>query len=320
MKKNVLKYILVSIIILVLLLIISIILLIYSKHSCGDNAYFIYDSQSHTVTVKGTGVVDLTKKPHYFIENMTDRGFGGDRDYEMAGELIFPEETEKIVICEGITGIRNQSGEVGEYLVAGGTYEKLKEIQLPNSIKELHYACFSNQTNLEIINIPESIKKIPDMAFYRCSKLNKIVLPDNVKIIGYSAFEKCNKLYYINFPKSLRMIEGSAFYECATLPEVKLENIRYIAGRAFEKCYNLKRVEINGDIQQLYPYTFDVCLNLKDVKLTDNIKYISYDSFRNCKILNTKSLLINREITRQFHPKHKDETNIEELEKQVMEE
>lgn len=291
-----------------------------SSNPCGDNAYFTYDSQSHTVTITGTGVIDLTKDAHYVIEDMIDRDYGGSGDYDKVGELLFPEETEKIIICEGITGIRNKCGEVGDSLKSGGTYEKLKEIQLPNSIKELGNGCFANQTSLEIINIPDSINIIPNMAFYNCKKLNKIELPDSIKIIGYGAFKNCNKLYYINLPKSLRIIESKAFYECATLPEVRLQNVRYIAGRAFEKCYNLKFVEINGDIQQLYSYTFDACPNLTDVKLTDNIKLIAKDVWRHSKVLEEERLFYNREITYQFHPKHEDETDIEELEKQVIDE
>lgn len=79
---------------------------------------------------------------------MIDRGYGGFHDYDKVGELIFPSETEKIIICEGITGIRNRSGASGENLVKGGTYENLKEIVLPNSLKELEVGCFANQIKL----------------------------------------------------------------------------------------------------------------------------------------------------------------------------
>lgn len=292
-----------------------------SLNSCGDNAYFTYDSQSHTVTIIGYGKIDLTKGAHYVIENMIDRGFGGSEDYNTIGELLFPEETEKIIITEGITEIRNKCGEEGPFLKSGGTYEKLKEIQLPNSITDLGDGCFANQTNLEIINIPNSITKIPNNAFYKCEKLNKIELPESIKIVGGCAFAECNKLYYINFPKNLRIIEGSAFYECATLPEVRIQNVKYIGGGAFKKCYNLKSVDINGDIEQLYSYTFDACPNLTNVKLTDNIKYISKDVWRHSKkVVDEEKIFSSREITKQFHPRDKDVTNIKELEKQIMNE
>lgn len=298
-----------------------------SLNSCGDNAYFTYDSQSHTVTIIGYGKIDLTKGAHYVIENMIDRGFGGSEDYNTIGELLFPEETEKIIITEGITEIRNKCGEEGPFLKSGGTYEKLKEIQLPNSITDLGDGCFANQTNLEIINIPNSITKIPDYAFYKCEKLNEIELPEGLKIIGYHAFSECNKLYYINFPQSLRIIEQGAFYKCATLPEVKLYNIKYISGAwqtgygAFADCYNLKTIDINGDIDQLYSYTFDACPNLTNVTLTDNIKYISKDVWRHSKkVVDEEKIFSSREITKQFHPRDKDVTNIKELEKQIMNE
>jgi len=313
--------IIITIIVLVIGLIVFINLYNSDRNRCGNNAVFKYDNKTHTVTITGTGIVDLTKEPHYLYENMIDRGFGGMHDYDKVGELLFPAETEKIIICEGVTGIRSKSGTVCTSIVKGGTYEKLKEIVLPNTINELDIGCFANQTNLEKINIPNSIKKIPDYAFYNCEKLDGIVLPEGVKIIGNQAFENCNKLYSINFPKSLRIIEEYAFSECATLQEVKLQNIRYIGRNAFEKCYNLKNVEIYGDIAELYSYTFDVCLNLRNVKLSDTIKSMANDTFRNCKALQTKSLFENREKIYQYKWRgHENLKEMQELEKQVLNE
>lgn len=325
MRKNKIIYIIVTITVLIIGIIVFTNLFNSKSNKdgnrCGDNAFFEYDKDTHTVTITGIGIVDLTKEPHYLNENMIDRGFGGFHDYEKVGELIFPPETEKIIICEGITGIRSKSGAAGEYLVKGGTYENLKEIVLPNTIDELGIGCFANQTNLEIINIPNSIKKIPDYAFYNCENLNKVVLPDGIKIIGNYAFYNCDKLYDINFPKSLRIIEQYAFSECATLQEVKLQNIRYIGRNAFEKCYNLKNVEIYGDIPELYSYTFDVCLNLRDVKLSNTIKLMANDTFRNCKVLQTDSLLENRETTHQYKCSGSENLKeMQELEKQVLNE
>ena len=320
MSKKKVIYIIVAIIVLIIGIIVFINLFNLNKNRCGDNAFFEYDKKTHTVTIKGTGIAYLTAGWHYKFD-MIDRGSSlfGD-DYESVGELLFPLETEKIVISNGITGIGNKCGPNCMHIVEGGTYLNLKEIILPDSLKELEVGAFSNQTNLKTINIPNSITKIPDYAFYNCENLSKVVFPDGIKIIGNYAFYNCDKLYDINLTKSIRIIENYAFYECATLSELKLQNVRYIGGRAFEKCYNLKNVEIYGDIDQLYSYTFDSCLNLTNVKLTNNIKYISTDVWRHSKVLEEERLFSSREITRQFHPKDQDKTNIEELEKQVLNE
>ena len=274
MSRKKLKYILILLIILLVISLISLILYM-SNYRCGENAYYSYDKVNHIVTITGTGTVDLTKGWHYKVENMEDRGFSFG-DYESVGELLFPAETEKIIIKEGITGIRNKCGnKYGtncRYIVEGGTYENLKEIVLPNSITNLEEGCFSNQTHLETINIPDSIKIIPKDAFYNC-----------------------DKLYNIEFPKSIRIIEENAFEKCATLSEVKLQNIRYIGRSAFQNCYNLKDLEINGDIPDILAYTFDGCFNLKNVKLTGNIKIIDHSAFRNCKYLDRDELYANVE-------------------------
>jgi len=274
------------------------------NNSCGDNAYYTYDELTHCVNIIGYGTIDLTGEQytkHYGGPWADSYGmpllYVGDdeRPYDVSyGSLIFPLETEKIIINEGITGIRSKSALCDE----GGVYENLKEIVLPESLKELEMGCFSNQKNLEKINIPNSIKVIPSNAFYNC-----------------------NKLYYINFPNNLSIIESDAFSGCATLSEVKLHNIKYIGTQAFGFCYNLKNVEINGDIERLYSYTFESCLNLENVKLTNNIKYIANDTFNNCNSLDDEKLLklfYNREKTHQYQ-EVLDRKKLEKLKEQVME-
>ena len=241
-----------------------------SDFSCGENAYYSYDSSNHIVTITGTGTIDLTKGYHYMYDTI-DRGYS-EHDYDAVGELRFPDETEKIIICEGITGIKNSCGANCRDIKGGATYEHLKEIVLPNSLTDLGTGCFANQTSLEKINIPNSIKIISSYAFYNC-----------------------DKLYYISFPKSVRIIESNAFEKCATLPEVKLQNVRYIGERAFQNCYNLKSIEIDGDIPDLLAYTFDGCFNLQNVKLTDNIKVIEHSAFRNCKYIDRNKIYANVE-------------------------
>ena len=277
-----------------------------TSNSCGDHAYYTYDKDNHSVTIIGYGTADLTKAPHYVYENIIDRGFSRN-DYDMEGELLFPSEVEKIIITEGITEIRNRSGESGN-LVIKPTYKNLKEIVLPNSLEKLGKGCFAYQTNLEKINIPDSIKEIPFKSFCECKNINEIKLPENIEIIGDCAFWDCNNLYYINFPQSIRIIQSNAFKGCATLPEVKLKNVRYIGMCAFKECYNLKSVEIDGDIPALYTYTFDACLNLTNVKLTKNIKYIAKEVWRHSNVLEEEKLFKNREIVGQLSPT-KEEIN-----------
>lgn len=272
------------------------------NNSCGDNAYYTYDELTHCVNIMGYGTIDLTGEQytkHYGGPRFDDEGMpllydDPKESYDISyGSLIFPLETEKIIINEGITGIRSKSRLCDE----GGVYENLKEIVLPESLKELELGCFSNQKNLEKINIPNSIKVIPDSAFYNC-----------------------NKLYDINFPNNLSIIEERAFSGCATLSEVRLHNIKYIGTEAFGFCYNLKNVEINGDIERLYSYTFESCLNLDNVKLTNNIKYIANDTFRNCNSLDDEKLLklfYNREKTHQYE-EVLDRKKLEKLKEQVM--
>ena len=85
---------------------------------------------------------------------------------------------ENLKIPEGIThvgGFKNQ--------------EKLKSVELPNTLKEIGSDAFYDCINLQNVQIPSSIEKIGKYAFCNCTGLQQIELPDSIRKIGEDAFE-----------------------------------------------------------------------------------------------------------------------------------
>ena len=95
-------------------------------------------------------------------------------------ENTFPK---KIVIPEGVTLIRAS---------AFFKCSNLKEIILPNSLKELSGSGIFGYTAIESLKIPDGITSIPSTAFMSCTNLSKVILPDTIEKISQGVFKDCS--------------------------------------------------------------------------------------------------------------------------------
>lgn len=81
--------------------------------SFGENVQYRYNKKTQTVIITGLGTVDLTQDYSSEIIGYEESYDEFDHPiYKYTGKLVFPSETKKIVICEGITNIRNPSHRV----------------------------------------------------------------------------------------------------------------------------------------------------------------------------------------------------------------
>lgn len=122
----------------------------------------------------------------------------------------------------------------------------LTSIDLPQSLKEIHYGAFqgSGLTNVEI---PESVDKIENLAFSDCSKLTSFQFgKDTIKGkvgstvingISSSLFQDCVSLAHITLPEGIEEIGSSAFLGCSALAEIEIPaNVTTIGDKAFQNC------------------------------------------------------------------------------------
>ena len=87
---------------------------------------------------------------------------------------------ENLKIPEGVTyigGFQNQ--------------EKLKSVELPDTVKEIGKRAFYGCINLQNVQLTDSVEKIGSYAFDGCTGLQQIELPDSIKEISYS-IKNCN--------------------------------------------------------------------------------------------------------------------------------
>ena len=70
---------------------------------------------------------------------------------------------------------------------------------------------FSHCDKLKSIEIPETVTNIGDGAFTSCYQLSSIVIPDGVTSIGDSAFWFCSSLHSVVIPNNVTSIGRYAF-------------------------------------------------------------------------------------------------------------
>ena len=110
------------------------------------------------------------------------------------------------------------------------TSDTLKEIRIPQSVKELAADAFAGCTALKTVNVPTAIRNVPDNCFADCRSLTGILLPSELTTIGKGAFAGCSSIKQISIPAKVTTIGAGAFRNMSSLGGFRVdpENLRYM--------------------------------------------------------------------------------------------
>lgn len=99
---------------------------------------------------------------------------------------------------------------------------------------------FRECPNLREVRLPESVRDIKSQAFVYCRKLQSINLPDGMTHIGANVFSFCTSLPEVKLPANLKELESYAFSECTSLRRVTMPaNANLLGEMLFAGCYTL---------------------------------------------------------------------------------
>lgn len=99
---------------------------------------------------------------------------------------------------------------------------------------------FRECPNLREVRLPESVRDIKSQAFVYCRKLQSINLPDGMTHIGANVFSFCTSLPEVKLPANLKELESYAFSECTSLRRVTMPaNANLLGEMLFAGCYAL---------------------------------------------------------------------------------
>ena len=196
-----------------------------------------------------------------------------------SGNIIIPQNVTYLGVTYTVTSIK---------AYAFSKCSTLKNVHMPNSIKELDKSIFCFCSNLNSVKLSENIKSLPSTLFMDCENLLSISIPSSVSELGESvfgnckslsevvipplvtsipagAFAGCTNLKTIYIPSSVSTIRYNSFHNCSSLEELYLSGVTSIENSAFCYCSSLSKVVIPNTMTKIDAYAFAECKNLRNV-------------------------------------------------------
>lgn len=181
----------------------------------------------------------------------------------------------------------------------------IKELVLPNTIREIGNNAFANCYLLRDIVMSEAIEKIGENAFSGCGKI-KCVTDKYCDYIGNHhnpylvLYRANNKDYnYSTMHAGTRIIIDGAFKNCTRITSLSIpDSVVTIGNSAFQSCARLKKLTFGTASQLAYVgvNAFEGCTILEKVTLPKSLKQISKGAFQNCEGLVEINLAIDGEL------------------------
>lgn len=156
-----------------------------ASYKCGQDAYYIYDDATSTLTIYGSGAMN-----NYYID-----------DY--APWYSYANEIKNIEISPYITTI----GDFAFYKCSNIT-----NITLPFALTSIGSSGFEECSSLTSLTLNEGLETIKGSAFESCTGLKSITLPSTISTILLNAFKNCTGLTDMYcYAESVPNTDDSAF-------------------------------------------------------------------------------------------------------------
>lgn len=211
------------------------------------------------------------------------------------GNFIIEAETLKnyegddteIIIPDNVKTIGN---------AAFSNCESLTSVTIPVSATSIGICVFEYCSGLRNITIPDSVTSIADGAFLGCSGLTGITIPTSVTIIADGTFSDCSSLTSITIPDSVTSIGKHAFADCSGLTSITIPaSVTSIREGAFSRCSSLTSITIPASVTSIEESVFSECNSLTSVTIPDSVTSIESYAFH--LSINLKSVIISNNVT-----------------------
>ncbi len=242
---------------------------------CGDSVSWSLDSNGR-LTISGKGKI-------------YDYDFDSYDEEKHTPWYKYNDSIKELIIEEGIEYI-------GDY--AFYDCQKLKNISLPDSVKEIGKMSFANCSDISEIIFPENLSCIGEYAFYQCMNLENFAFPDSVKKIGDFAFQGCSRLTELNISANVETIGANIVLYSISLENITVsEKNKYfcaVDGVLLSKDKTKLYAYPGRKSQESYTVPDSVCvigssafysLKLSTINIGSKVKEISNDSFNSCNNL-----------------------------------
>ena len=168
---------------------------------------------------------------------------------------------------------------IGEDAFRGN--KKIKEVIIPESVKEIRKHAFYWCVNLEKATPGKNVELLGSGAFAYCEKLTEFVMPDSVKDMGEWLFYNCLKLNKIVFSKNVKVVGDNMLAATGLKDFVLPAHIEKIGKGAFQGS-KIESFKAGGGLKEIGVIAFEKCFSLKTVSLSEGLKKIDIWAFNHC--------------------------------------
>ncbi|MBQ2245339.1 MAG: fibronectin type III domain-containing protein [Oscillospiraceae bacterium] len=283
--------------------------------SCGKNLIWIYDPDSCTLTISGSG--PMRNYPHSTHDNRTHPW------------AEYDEEIRTIVVMEGVTSLGT---------CAFCSCTSLTEVRLPVSLETIGDNAFWNCLSLPSVTIPRKVSTIAANAFKRCSTLTRVTFLGNSPRVDATAFQgiianayypawngswteqtmtghggtlmyhgfddphniqyltnegPCGADAFWTFNDGVLTVSGTGPIEYPILPDqrneirrvVIEEGITSLADNAFTRCTSLYDVQLPESLTAIGKNAFALNGTITQIQIPDAVTEIGGGAFAGCTAL-----------------------------------
>lgn len=180
---------------------------------------------------------------------------------------------EKVVLNEGVKKIGWEAFKSSN----------IEIVNIPESVREIGYGCFSGCRKLKKVNNKASLSEIEDNTFRNCISLKKLELGSNVNKISEKAFYNCGAVINIPDGNQNYITEDGILYSAGVKKLIRYpglkgggyilpETVHMVSPYAFTGCRKLKSLELNGYITDFPLSQLNGCISLERLVLPENLQ------------------------------------------------
>ena len=240
---------------------------------CGSDAQWTWNFETGELAITGNGALDSCPwqlKYRDLIKSVT------------IGEGITSIVDTSFTGCSNITSVtwnaKNCSINTNRNFF--GRDSLIESFVFGDKVEVIPTRLCANLNKLTEIIIPNSVKEIENRAFFQCKGLMKVTIGNNVRSIGVRAFSNCSSLQEIAIPNSVTTLGDTAFSYCTQLTNVIIgDGVKEIGQCSFQGCNSLENVTIGSKVTTIKTKAFSACSKLKSITIPDNVKKISIGEY-----------------------------------------
>ena len=213
------------------------------------------------------------------------------------GESAFETlQVTKITVPKTVTTIKNYAFRQNIYLekveilgeiktIPTGLFSfcvSLTEFEIPSSVEIIGENAFGG-TGLKEVVLPDSVKEVGNYAFYNCVHLKTFKGGSGLEKLGANALGDCISLTDITLNEGLTSIGEGCFSSCTALKDIVIPTTVETLEPYVLAATALEEYRVPSGIKSIRSYAFAGCKSLGNIYIPESVTTLERDVFNEMK-------------------------------------